>query len=43
MRFDQEGSEQKKQEVENVVYTREEVDSESLANIENLKKFMEQI
>lgn len=43
MAFDQASSEQIKQEVENVVYTKEEVDSESLANIENLKKFMEQI
>lgn len=32
-----------KGEIEQVVYTREEVDSESLANIENLKKFMKQI
>ena len=32
-----------KGEIESVVYTKEEVDRESLANIENLKKFMEQI
>lgn len=35
--------EPEKAEIENVVYTREKVDNESLANTTNLKKFMEQI
>lgn len=35
--------ESEKVEIENVVYTREKVDNESLANTTNLKKFMEQI
>lgn len=41
--YNKETNELIKGEFENVVYTREEVDNKSMANTENLKKFMEQI
>lgn len=41
--YDKDTGELVKGEIDQVVYTREEVNSESLANIENLQKFMEQI
>lgn len=41
--YDKETGELVKDEVQQVVFAREEVDTESLANVENLKKFMEQI